>query len=107
MGSGSRRHLSLLRVPSAHGLEIRLSRVARAVMAEIGFSGQSLLLTASWLGLGAFTTIALRDELFEDLLGFDPLREPVFAVFGVGALEPDIVDHSRPRTENQDEAGAL
>ncbi|EZO87320.1 TPA: SagB/ThcOx family dehydrogenase [Pseudomonas aeruginosa] len=83
------------------------SRVARAVMAEIGFSGQSLLLTASWLGLGAFTTIALRDELFEDLLGFDPLREPVFAVFGVGALEPDIVDHSRPRTENQDEAGAL
>lgn len=76
-------------------------------MAEIGFSGQSLLLTASWLGLGAFTTIALRDELFEDLLGFDPLREPVFAVFGVGALEPDIVDHSRPRTENRDEAGAL
>jgi hypothetical protein len=77
------------------------SRVARAVMAEVGFTGQSVLLTASWLGLGAFTTIALRDSLFEELLGLDPSREPVFAVFGVGPLEPDITDHSRPRAESQ------
>lgn len=75
------------------------SRVARAVMAEIGLTGQSVLLTASWLGLGAFTTIALRDEFFEELIGLDPLREPVFAVFGMGRLETDITDHSRPRAE--------
>lgn len=76
------------------------SRVARAVMAEIGFTGQSLLLTASWLGLGAFTTIALRDEIFEELIGVNPLREPIFAVFGAGHLESDISDHSRPRNES-------
>jgi SagB-type dehydrogenase family enzyme len=75
------------------------SRVARAVMAEIGFTGQSALLTAAWLGLGGFTTAALRDEMFEALLGLDPLRQPVFSVVGMGNLEPDIENHSRPRAE--------
>lgn len=75
------------------------SRVARAVMAETGFSGQSALLTASWLGLGGFTTLALRDEIFETLIGLDPEREPVFSVIGFGTLEPEIADHSRPRNE--------
>lgn len=76
------------------------SRVARAVMAEIGFSGQSALLAATWLGLGSFTTLALRDEVFEELIGLDPTREPVFSVVGVGMLEPSIDDHSRPRIES-------
>jgi SagB-type dehydrogenase family enzyme len=75
------------------------ARVARAVMSEVGYSGQSALLTAAWLGLGAFTTAALRDEMFEEMLGLDPKREPVFSVTGVGRLEPDRDDHSRPRTE--------
>jgi SagB-type dehydrogenase family enzyme len=75
------------------------SRVARAVMSEIGFTGQSALLTAAWLGLGGFTTIALRDEVFEKLIGSDPLRQPVFSVVGMGHLEPGLDDHSRPRDE--------
>jgi SagB-type dehydrogenase family enzyme len=76
------------------------SRVARAAISEIGYTGQSAFLTATWLGLGAFTTAALRDEIFENKLGLDPAREPVFSVTGAGALEPDIGDHSRPRKES-------
>ena len=82
------------------------SRVARAVMAEIGFSGQSALLTAAWLGLGAFTTMALRDEIFEDTFGFDPGRQPVFAVLGMGNLEADVSNHARPRNESVAPEGA-
>lgn len=76
------------------------SRVARAVISEVGYSGQSAFLTATWLGLGAFTTIALRDQIWEEKLGLDPLREPVFAITGAGQLEPDIDDHARPRKES-------
>ncbi len=75
------------------------SRVARAVMAETGFSGQSALLTAAWLGLGGFTTAALRDEIFEQVLGLDPTRQPAFLVIGAGNLEPDLPSHARPRKE--------
>lgn len=75
------------------------SRVARAVIAEIGFTSQSALLTAEWLGLGGFTTMALRDETFETLLGLDPLRQPVFSVVGMGNLEQNIENYARPRAE--------
>lgn len=75
------------------------SRVARAVMAETGFTGQSALLTATWLGLGGFTTAALRDEMFEELLGLDPVRQPALIVIGAGSLEPNLVSHARPRKE--------
>jgi SagB-type dehydrogenase family enzyme len=76
------------------------SRVARAVISEIGYTGQSAFLAATWLGLGAFTTAALRDEIFEEKFGLDPTREPAFSVTGVGHLEESIPDHSRPRTES-------
>jgi SagB-type dehydrogenase family enzyme len=74
-------------------------RVARAVISEVGFSSQCAFLTATWQGLGAFHTIALRDQIWEEKLGVDPLREPVFGVTGAGTLEADIEDHSRPRHE--------
>lgn len=74
-------------------------RVARAVISEVGFSSQSAFLTATWQGLGAFHTIALRDQIWEEKLGLDPLREPVFGVTGAGRLEEDIEDHARPRYE--------
>jgi hypothetical protein len=73
---------------------------ARAVISEIGYTGQSAFLTAVWLGLGAFTTIALRDEIFEEVLSLDPLREPVFSVTGAGHLESEVQDHTRPRNES-------
>lgn len=75
------------------------SRVARAVISEVGFSSQSAFLTATWQGLGAFHTIALRDQIWEEKLGLDPVREPVFGLTGAGALEEDIPDPSRPRHE--------
>jgi len=75
------------------------SRVARAVMAEVGFTGQSALLTAAWLGVGGFVTIALRDQIWEEKLGLDPAREPVLSVIGAGRLETEIDDHARPRKE--------
>ncbi|WP_297781544.1 SagB family peptide dehydrogenase [uncultured Roseovarius sp.] len=74
-------------------------RVARAVISEVGFSSQSAFLTATWQGLGAFHTIALRDQIWEEKLGLDPIREPVFGLTGAGTLEEDIDDHSRPRQE--------
>jgi SagB-type dehydrogenase family enzyme len=57
------------------------SRVARAVIAEFGFSGEAALLTATWMGLGSFTTIALRDQIWEVKLELDPRREPVIGLF--------------------------
>lgn len=81
------------------------SRVARAVLAETGFSGQSALLTAAWLGLGGFTTAALRDELFEQVLGLDPSRQPAFIVIGAGNLEADLASHARPRKETVNTLG--
>jgi len=74
-------------------------RVARAIISEVGFSSQSAFLTATWQGLGAFHTIALRDQIWEEKLGLDPLREPVFGVTGAGTLEEDVEDHARPRYE--------
>lgn len=75
-------------------------RVARAVIAEIGYTGQSAFLTATWLGLGAFTTMALRDEIWEEKLGLDPDREPVLSITGAGQLETELKDHARPRKES-------
>lgn len=75
-------------------------RVGRVLLAEIGYTGQNMLLAASWLGLGAFTTMALRDEIFEERLGLDPLREPVLSIYGAGRLDTDIADNSRPRSED-------
>lgn len=74
-------------------------RVGRVLLAEIGYTGQNMLLAASWLNLGAFTTMALRDEIFEERFGLDPLREPVLSICGAGRLEADISDHTRPRSE--------
>lgn len=76
------------------------ARVARAVMAEVGFTGQSALLTAAWLGVGGFVTIALRDQIWEEKLGLDPAREPVLSVIGAGRLETEIDNHARPRKES-------
>lgn len=75
------------------------SRVLRAVISEIGYTGQAAFLAATWLGLGAFTTAALRDEMFEKVLGLDFRKEPPFSVTGAGHLEPELQSHARPRSE--------
>lgn len=56
----------------------------RVMLFEIGHFSQTLLLMASWLGLGSFVNDALRDEVFEQKLGLDYREEPVFLIDGVG-----------------------
>ena len=60
------------------------SRALRVALMDAGHLSQTFSLVATALGLGSFTTAALRDELFENRLGLDYLEEPVFLVNGVG-----------------------
>lgn len=62
------------------------SRAFRVVMMDIGHLSQTFSLVATWLGLGA-----LRDELFEQKLGLNPLQEPVFLLNGVGGITEGFV----------------
>ncbi len=75
------------------------SRALRVVIADAGHISQTFGLVATWIGLGSFTTCALRDEVFEERLGLDPVREPILVVNGAGRLEPPPQDSSRPRAE--------
>ncbi|ATE76160.1 DUF692 family multinuclear iron-containing protein [Pseudomonas frederiksbergensis] len=60
------------------------SRALRVALMDAGHLSQTFSLLATALGLGSFTTAALRDEMFENRLGLDYLEEPVFLVNGVG-----------------------
>jgi SagB-type dehydrogenase family enzyme len=74
----------------------QFSRALRVVMHDVGHTSQTLNLVATWLELGAFTTVAIRDEVFERQLGLDPDIEPVLLVNGAGHLEPGVAV-ARPR----------
>lgn len=60
------------------------SRALRVALMDAGHLSQTFSLVATALGLGCFTTAALRDEVFENRLGLHYLEEPVFLVNGVG-----------------------
>lgn len=60
------------------------SRALRVALMDAGHLSQTFSLLATALGLGSFTTAALRDEVFENRLGLSYLEEPVFLVNGVG-----------------------
>lgn len=77
----------------------RFSRALRVVMFDAGHLSQTLNLVATWLGLGIFTTAALRDGILEEKLRLDPLLEPPLLLNGVGYLEGNGVDPARPRHE--------
>jgi SagB-type dehydrogenase family enzyme len=72
------------------------SRALRVVMLDIGHLSQTFSLVAAWLGLGAFTTAALRDEIFETKLGLNHLEEPVFMVNGIGYVHDPNGVNDRP-----------
>jgi SagB-type dehydrogenase family enzyme len=59
-------------------------RAFRAICQDVGHLSQTFYLVATWLGLGAFVTGALRDEVFEEKIGLDYLQEPVLLLNGVG-----------------------
>ena len=68
-------------------------RVYRAVLLEAGHLCQTFCLTATWLGLAPFCTIALADTQWETLLGIDGVRESLIYAAGAG-LRPEDEEHA-------------
>jgi len=68
-------------------------RVYRAVLLEAGHLCQTFCLTATWLGLAPFCTIALADTRWEKLLGIDGVRESLIYAAGAG-LRPENEIHA-------------
>jgi SagB-type dehydrogenase family enzyme len=66
----------------------RFSRAYRVVLAETGHLCQTFCLVACSLGLGPFSTMALKDSLIEGDLGIDGVTESVLYVAGVGVPVP-------------------
>jgi SagB-type dehydrogenase family enzyme len=59
-------------------------RAYRVVLAEAGHLCQTFCLTATWLGLAPFCTMALADSRIERDLGIDGVTESVLYAAGVG-----------------------
>jgi SagB-type dehydrogenase family enzyme len=59
-------------------------RAYRAVVAEAGHLCQTFCLTATWLGLGPFCTMALADTQIEKALRVDGISESVLYAMGAG-----------------------
>ncbi len=63
-------------------------RAYRAVLIEAGHVCQTFLLTATWLGLAPFCSMALADTYAEKFLGVDGITESVIYAAGVGIRPP-------------------
>ena len=59
-------------------------RAYRVILAEAGHLCQTFCLTATWLGLAPFCTMALADSKIEKDLGIDGISESVLYAAGVG-----------------------
>lgn len=60
------------------------ARAYRAVLIEAGHLSQTLCLTATWLGLAPFCTLAIADRAVEADFGVDGIEESVMFAAGVG-----------------------
>jgi SagB-type dehydrogenase family enzyme len=60
-------------------------RAYRAVLLEAGHVCQTFCLTATWLGLAPFCSMALADDAIERTLGIDGVSEAVLYAAGVGS----------------------
>ena len=69
----------------------RYPRAYRVVLAEAGHLCQTFCLTATWLGLAPFCTMAIADSKIDRDLGIDGVTEGVLYVAGVGK-KPEGVD---------------
>jgi SagB-type dehydrogenase family enzyme len=65
-------------------------RAYRAVLLEAGHFCQTFLLTATWLGLAPFCSMALADSRIEQDLGIDGVTESVLYAAGVGVRPPGV-----------------
>ena len=73
------------------------SRAYRVVLAEAGHLCQTFCLTATWLGLAPFCTMALEDTKIEQALGVDGISESVVYAMGAGMRpgRPALADRLR------------
>jgi SagB-type dehydrogenase family enzyme len=60
-------------------------RAYRAVLIEAGHACQTFCLTATWLGLAPFCSMALADSAIENMLGLDGVSESVLYAAGIGS----------------------
>jgi SagB-type dehydrogenase family enzyme len=65
------------------------ARVYRGVLIEAGHLCQTFCLTATWLGLAPFCTIAFADTKWESRLGIDGIGESVIYAAGAGRRPTD------------------
>lgn len=65
------------------------SRSYRAVLLEAGHFAQTFCLSATWLGLGPFCTMALAEQRIERDLRIDGMGEVLLYAVGAGTLPPD------------------
>ncbi len=63
----------------------RFARAYKVVIAEAGHLCQNVCLTATWLGLAPFCTMALADSAIEKDLGIDGVSEAILYAAGVGS----------------------
>lgn len=69
----------------------RHAKAYRAVVLEAGHLSQTLYMSATEMGLGAYVTCAINEALLEQLLGLDSMTEGVLAVCGFGWRGPEMV----------------
>ena len=65
------------------------ARAYRAVLIEAGHLCQTFCLTATWLGVAPFCTMAFADSKIERALGVDGISESVIYVAGAGVRPED------------------
>jgi len=65
-------------------------RAYRALLLEAGHLAQTFCLTATWLGLAPFSTIAMKDTKWEEWLGIDGVKESVLYIVGAGTRPEDV-----------------
>lgn len=63
-------------------------RAYRAILIEAGHVCQTFCLTATWLGLAPFCSMAIADRAAERLIGIDGISESVIYAAGVGTRPP-------------------
>lgn len=66
------------------------AKAYRAVTLDVGHLSQTLYLSATDLGLGAFVTAAINDASLEDMLGLDGITAAPLAVCGFGWRAADM-----------------
>jgi SagB-type dehydrogenase family enzyme len=76
-------------------------RAYRAVLIEAGHFCQTFLLTATWLGLAPFCSMALADSRIERDLGIDGVTESVLYAAGVGVRPPGVEWAPTPSPERK------